>query len=439
MDNYKIKQDLGIEDINFQNNNFLNELAFEIKNLYNEYLQNSDKNKIFNSKQKEIINICKIIKKYTNINLTIDINEYKWIGVTLPLNTNNHIFQNYNKKIFGKIDYDLKEYILLEKKEIKETKSYVDLDNAKVYGFFSEMFSILNIDFKYLFKLLNNLKEFEKIIASIILHEVGHVFTTFEFVDRNISTNNVLQFISNVKKTKFSFEKKKYFIDDVTNIKKDDLDKIINAKTEEETAFIYFGLEKEKSISQLGNDIYDLVGCEQLADNFAVKFGAGKHLAIGLEKLELDNSFNPYLGLILLSSLFPFTLATSLISYLVIGLCTLLLFTTYYFIGSTIRYKPIEEYDDLETRINRIINTNVERIKDKNISDEMKLILLDENKTMRELVNKNKVNKPLFKIVKEFFSKKVKTDADFIKMQKQLEQIGSNILFEKAATLSLIK
>lgn len=435
---------LSIEDINFQSNNFFNELSLEVKKLYEKWKDTLDYQEELSNSQ-ELLNISLLIKKYTNLNVKININNLRIIAAYLPFITRNHIFSNYEKKIFNVNDsFENENEVRQVSSILNKWEGSVDLNNAKVDGIFKEIECIIELDLYLLFSKgieSNNTSSIHKEIAAIILHEIGHMFTCFEFLDRSTSTNNVLQFISNVKKSNFTFEQKKIFIKDtISNLKDEDVERLVNSPIEEQLAIIYLGLEKQKSISQLGNDIYDLVGCEQIADNFTTKFGAGKYLAIALEKYEKYFSFNPYIPIGIYSVFLTMILGpVNIISAVFTSVMLFALSSISAFITNVFSHDNINRYDDLETRINRIINVNVERMKNKEITEELKSILLDENKVMREILNRNKSRKPLFKIVKEFFSKKTKKDADFIKLQKDLENIAANKLFEKATELSLLK
>lgn len=224
--------------------------------------------------------IMQVIKQYTGLNILLFIKEGWRACVFTPQLTSSHVFDYVRYANSGPTIIDVTKTTL---------KGTVDTSNARVGGAFSDVKSEVFLG-TALFKpgALN-----DRQIAGIILHELGHAFTYFQFISTVAYGNLVIQqTIRNVFLTN-DYQTKQYQIkaaeevlgledepgvEDWINTSKDNLEVILTTR--------YYRNLKTRSDSIY----YDVRNCEQLADTFAAKHGAAVYLAQANTKLDKEHN-----------------------------------------------------------------------------------------------------------------------------------------------------
>ena len=169
-------------------------------------------------------------------------------------------------------------------------KGDVDMMNNRVSGVFSEIENIVALPIGLFYGLPSYGKHMSlsaEEYASLILHEVGHVFTTYELAARTCSTNQILDSIS-CKAVGNDPRNREIVVAkaaDILELSKEEQNALRNAKDKKEMAVLLMYATIEESRSQLGVSIYDSTSCEQLADQYSARCGAGRHLVIALDKI----------------------------------------------------------------------------------------------------------------------------------------------------------
>lgn len=219
--------------------------------------------------------ITSIIKKYTNISVRIS-SEYKMFAMMPPdLNKNHTLFGDRHREYFKAEEL---------KKRQGEIKASVDLASFKVGGDFKTIDVLLFLDPELMWGGLLTAGE----ISAIILHEVGHMFSYFALAAHTYSINlPLLGTVNKLAKTedseKIEMILKEWNEYDTTLTKVET--KTLSSKKKEVivTAMVANQIQDTKSI--MTSREYEEVNAEHLADKFAVRVGAGKELATGLNKL----------------------------------------------------------------------------------------------------------------------------------------------------------
>lgn len=164
-------------------------------------------------------------------------------------------------------------------------KGHIDRSKARVGGSFSELKIRLGLT-AGLFNPHLNFSSEE--IAAVILHELGHVFTYFEYLGSNITTNYVLQNVSrrliNTQETRRKYEIIKEG-SEALGIKIEDPDALTRTNNETVIQTVVLREYASKRYSELDSDGYDMTAWEMLSDQFATRHGAGRHLVIALDKI----------------------------------------------------------------------------------------------------------------------------------------------------------
>ncbi len=169
-------------------------------------------------------------------------------------------------------------------KKATERLATVDLKSSKLSGVWATFTPSLALDPSWLAKKINTPEE----VAAICLHEFGHYFTMCELLDRTVYTNVILGTVDKVLKHGQDVSKREQIIDiagkafDMDETAISDLKKSTSDKA---VATILLTSAVGSCRSANGNSYYDVTTMEFLADQFATRHGAGKHVATGLDKI----------------------------------------------------------------------------------------------------------------------------------------------------------
>jgi hypothetical protein len=114
------------------------------------------------------------------------------------------------------------------------------------------------------------------------------------------------------------------------------------------------------------------------------------------------------------------------------------MFTVITIITSILSKDGKDNYDNDKNRIQRLKNQNTERLKNPNLSSVEKKLFIEQNESIDKLLKLYSDNKSVFEFVAYYIKPSYRTAKDYEDLQKSLEKLGSNTLFEKAAKLSII-
>lgn len=335
--------------------------------------------------------------------------------------------------IFGSGNF-FKHYKAIEKekeayfKRIHNRKGYVNKKDAKLGGYLSEVKHYLLLNFFT----LKDLSLTERESVAIILHELGHGFTGLESHFR-METNNstimsILNDINDNRKDKAVYKFKKHF----------DQGDLLDASlsSDDEITDFYGKLAKAylKDLnSQLINGKYDETNYENLADSFATRFGMGEDIVTGLHKLNVSH------GLVVNNrSIYTALLFIDIMSYLLIFvlagmpgliLCGLLIVAVMNIPNGRMTYDfPIERY-------NRIKNTIIHQLKDKNLPVDVTKDLLSQYETITSIIEESSYFKGLGARALSFTDVINKNDNYYIALQQTIENSLNNALFVSSQQL----
>lgn len=264
----------SMESINFQRQSLLlKELSMII-----EKAQTSDNpsNALRNS------NMSKVIFDYTGIKVKTHIDRSPYINayVMIPNIDRNHpVLVDFFREHF-----DGSDGFKMIKKNGGVLKGWVDREKSKIGGSFSEVEIKMGITQALLQSTFFSAEE----IASVVLHELGHIFTYFEYLGTGITTNYVLQTISRELMGTREIRRKYEIIKEgskVLDIEIDDPEALIRARNETVIQTVVLSKVMQKRHSELGSKTYDYNAWEMLSDQFATRHGAGRHLVTALDSL----------------------------------------------------------------------------------------------------------------------------------------------------------
>lgn len=356
-----------------------------------------------------------------------------------------HIFNRFNVP-FGN---EASSHLAMMKSFKKE--SFVDLKEAKVGGYFSEIRSPIYLSY-------NDAKATKltgKELAAVFAHELGHLFTYYEFFARCVITNQALAYTMkclNDSNGDATSSKYIYKIKELgKEVANDDnyFQELVGIKDGNVVSTVVIGNTFKKNPFYSGTSVYDKNSSEFLADDFATRMGFGKELVTSLAKLHKYSFYPEYQPtlVVLFARFLAFVAevsivgliaagitAASLSTAMVISLCTSVVMGIL-FGGELSRDYT---YDEVKVRYLRIKESLTTKLKEPKLPDDLKKETIDAISVIED--NISVLNNPpeIFRMISNFILSGNRREKSGIVLQRQLETLAANDLFTKAAQMSLV-
>lgn len=429
---------LGLEMIDFQKDgfgkvleNFFKQIEADIKN--NEYRNPKELHDSDYPQQLEKLVLSRFgLKIHVNMNTDC-------LGAIMPYYANNqHVLAANWVRDFIDDDADFNKI----RKDIANKTGFIDLKKAKLGGIFSVYVHECWLD---VYSMVTFYKMTPGQMAAILLHEIGHAFTYYEYADRLTRTNQVML---NLTEHLFSNKEKdlNYVYAEVKKIKditKEEAEVI--ASGNRVIAGVKLSRVYIESVGEaLTNSKYNDTASEQLADMFASRFGMGRELIEGLEALykahggaaehkEGVGRFFMYLMSFLAEMMLPAVILIYCLPVSVplgIALGAFILILLIYNSGDAVRDMT---YDDLKQRYVRIRQEYISLVKDKNLGIPALKNHIDKLDYVDKIIADLKPYKGFLRAVSNIafgVSRDAKAD---IELQQLIENLAHNDLFLMSA------
>lgn len=439
------KLKLANEMIKYQDKTFGSKIVFILKQVQ-EIINNKPNigpNEILKEiKEKNSVRLDEylstLIKEETN--LSIKVNLYTGIPgaiMVFPFNRNNVLLKERIRDNY---------YLREEKKILLESigsKGTVDLSKGKVHGIFETYVHTLYLDMTLLFKVYRlNAEE----VTAVIMHEIGHAFTYYEYSNRLASTNQLLaQLSKDIHDGKVEDEKRTYIFKEIgrhLKLSEKEIADLYNTTDNTILGSMLFKLYI-KEIKTLRKDVkYDETTSEALADNFAVRQGFAKPLVTGLDKLYRYSHYkNDFMYATILTTEFIFTFIVypavtiaALMNVPALGAFYTVLFIGMFILDGDLSFKDMT-YDELKQRYTRIRQGLVGALKNDGLEKNQALDILENLDEIDEVINETKdfmsIKERIMRVISPF-SRRIAND---ISHQQQLEELGNNELFVHSSRL----
>lgn len=426
---------MALEAINFQSTDFADAITknFEIILNYN------DDKEAANSQ--EVKNIVELTKQRTGINVKLVMDDSKHGAVGIPLTNYSHIFMD---PLFRSVVSNDANRLLAEMKKFK-SESFVDLKNARVGGFFSAYVWSIWLSWKTNKKMKLSARE----VTAIYLHELGHIFTMFEFTTRAVLTNQALAYYArSLGKDKSAGDKQIVVLKELGEVVTDDKDYFIDLAGVTNSTVINTMLIS-RTIHDVRNNMnsgdYSETSCEAQADAFAARFGYGRELVSASVKInkfygiDIYNSYGralsfaiDFYSLVLIPTLIVFFTASvgSAAAYIFLLLVTLF--------GKSTMVKDFG-YDDAKVRFARIKEQIVDNLKNPLISEDSKKRDIAAIKDIEDQMKQIRDVKSYTNLIADFIIPGSRKMRKAIELERELEVLAANDIYTKAAELSLMK
>ncbi len=437
---------LASEMIQYQDKSFGNKLTYIfdlVKNLLNEKPGLVSTNLSESLKAEKNIQldeyINKLIKEHTNLTVeTLLSAGIPGAIMVFPFNR-NHVFlpemirDNY--------------YIKDEKKILKESvglKGSVDLKAGKVEGIFATYKHTLYLDLSLLLLKLN-LSAAQ--VTAIVMHELGHAFTYYEYANRLAQTNELLaQLAFDIHNGDNSPEKRQYIFKDLGATLQLSNEEIADLYSSNDKYILSSKIYKIyiHEVGKLGRiSKYDQTNSEALADNFAVRQGYAKELVTALDILYKGSPYENSLTFALFWAselIFDFIIIPAFIVALIstgmipAAAVYALGFIGIYIISGSVSFKDMT-YDEIKQRYNRIRLGAVTALKNTDLKEDQVKDIINQLEAIESIMDDTKTYLPIKEHVMNLlnpFSWRINNE---ISKQQNLEEIGSNQLFIHSAKL----
>ncbi len=344
---------------------------------------------------------------------------------------------NPNSVFWNRLDIWLRENVLgtaAADKVISENKrpiGTVDSKRGKVGGVFSNMECILALPAT----LVVSKKYSPEEKSAGVIHELGHLFAFFEYLAASMTTNFVLSAISKQYDTLTSVKDREMLLTKIKSelqLKELDAEALARSNDKKVVEVVIITSFAKVLHSELGSNVFDINGWEQMADQFAARQGAARHIVTFLDKLYRESGTVKYRRLPFYLFIEAVKIAGVIMAPFAGG--TSLALTAMLCMNDTVGASDTL-YGTLKTRFGRMRDQLVAELKEKGLSDERTTALAQDIQVIDDLLAGFKERQQLLGYVLDFVTPFHRQRISQDKLQRELEQLAHNELFVRAASL----
>lgn len=386
------------------------------------------------------------------IRLDVEIERYKEINayVILPMLDRNHVFFSQATRYYTDNSTANAEF-KANRKQLYLFGS-IDLKNSRVGGVFSE----IEVKMRFNRGLLDKCTPGQ--CAAIALHELGHVYTYFEylgvtvrnllvvggFIKRLTDEKDVEEKIKIIKKAKTVFDATPDNVEEIAKYTPEQLEQYMTVVAVQNNV-----ADLRSETTDEGINYYEDRACEQIADRFAVYHGAGRDLAVALDfiyteygTIEKRGFFKHMLlnlGGIMITLLLVLVPLLAAASNPILGIIQavrsgMLMFTLLQ------AYNPANKiYDDPKERLNAIKQTIVEELTIPDLSQDRKVALLADIAEIDGLVQDYKSRMYYWEKMAILFLPSARKSLRQLTWHKLIEGMLRNDIFTASAKFGALK
>lgn len=343
----------SFESLQFQSNKMLEQIAEAISEL-----RKDDK---YDTESINKVDIPGIVKNFTGLMITFDVLAYQTHAayIRLPQIDRNHPFiEEWYRNSHLSDDLGVQLISAMGGK----IEGGIDSKTGRVSGVYTK----IRGDVFMGMGLLKDKTFTDAELAAVIGHEVGHLWTYFKLLGTLVYSTHVM---GGVAKSMLGLENYKARYDTLVEAErvlgvdlknKDKIAAMPNAKLRSLYAqSIMISAYAVKSRSETGLSVYEMRSCEQLADQFVVRFDGGRDLALALDKLYRKYWSKSAMN----TATYTFFECIKLIMFLAGLFLIPVILVVYLLLANPTR----KIYDDPEARIRFIKQQMVEELKDKDL------------------------------------------------------------------------
>lgn len=307
-------------------------------------------------------------------------------------------------------------------------RGWVDVKTSRVGG----VFALIPMEIHFTNHIIRGKYLTPEEKAAILLHEIGHFITWYLYVARSVTTNAITAVAaSDIFNSAAPTKREVLFaaIKEGMELKSVNFQELEHANNSTALTVFLLDASRKELRSELGSDIYDMVAWEALADQYAVRMGAGAELASALAKMGSSKAKWHYacaceMACVVVGALM---LTSGVLALMGAGALTL---AVTWMGGSS-----ISNYDREEARLRRIRNDMQAELRNKEIDETVRRNLQARLDWVDRSIEQVKDSPTLMEIIRRFLVKSDRQRADFEELQQDLESLAANRLYEHAASL----
>ena len=431
--------ELSTEAINFQNPIAFKELELALRDIMFQSGSAFDDQK---RKNEELLEA--IVRNRFNVNVSFEFGED---GPSMM------IFDEYHNGVLVRNSY--REFYAAQLNFTKRfiggsggIKAGVNINTAKCSGLFSELPFTIYLPIWQMkqgwvsedgWRISSKDRLTSEEMAACVLHETGHFFTYCESFVRTVTTNMALTALVKDLEGAYSVGQREVIIGKcAADLRLKDIDTKALAATDKraivEAAIVTEVAELSRS--ELGINIYDSTASEFLADQFAVRHGAGVHLASALNKF--SNLFGGELAY-MSQSWFMFSQMVSIALMFLPPICIFAIpINIIGILMGGFGDDGDNTYDTPEMRFARIKQDMVQRLKNRMLSAEEKKRIVADIEEMEKMMSKIKDKRDWREYIATTIIPVYRRYRKTKQLQQQLEALASNPLFVRSAELATL-
>lgn len=338
--------------------------------------------------------------------------------------------------------------------KVKTYKGSIDLEKGIVSGDYSKGASTLYMNFNTLLKYGLNDRE----ILGVNLHEIGHGFYPFVYANRLDRTNLIfeegIRELQNAPPDKKREVIRKTLEKDGMKAEAVKLADDLTSSNPNICSMACFKLLSEKTLQHQVTGKYTDTNFEMMADNFAARFGFAKDIVTSLEKLSIIGvRWVSVFSVVNMIAMFFSSIASVMLFLTLLNagngivyklLITYAFFFTFvvspifffaYLLATSGESSKDYTYDSLKVRYNRLRNQIIAEIKQKKLSKNDAIRLLDNLEVIGEIIEGGRDWKTPLDIFFNTFNPADRRALDSITRQQRIENLMNNELFVSALQL----
>jgi len=265
--------EFALESIDFQNPLFFKELTAIFENL-------AKVPEAEMADSAECVQLSRVVTHHTGMSIGFSLGNIDPC-IEVPMLDRNNILINSMIKNFVNSADGLR---MIAAAEDGVVRGKVNIRTGRVSGIFTDVKATIHLPTK----MLKGSKYTAEEMAAITLHEVGHLFTYFEYSSRTVVTNQALAGMSKSLDGNLGpAEREAVFVSVKKALKLTDLDTKELAKSTNNriVELVVVSAVARAARHELGANVYDFSTWEYLADQYAARQGAGRHVVTALDKL----------------------------------------------------------------------------------------------------------------------------------------------------------
>lgn len=382
----------------------------------------------------EVMALSKIVKNRTNLTVTFVV----LVGGFGPASEIPRVDRNHPLLSDARRNWvDNAEGLKMITQADGLAKGLVNINRSWVDGVFADMPCVVHMSVEMFTGTKFSVEE----LAAIILHELGHLFTYCEYMNRTTSTNQVLAGLAKSLDASAGVEDREVVLLSAKKaLRLNDLDvkELAKSKNTMVVEAVILATTARASVHELGSNVYDLNSWEQLSDAFAARHGAARPLITALDRLLRDARHSSFRSTPMFLGLEAFKLAALIAPFFLPGVGVMPVVKELMVEVSLIMMMHdthIVTYDRPGARFQRVRNDIVQCLKDRTLPKETQQALTEDLVVIDEILKGVNDRRQLMSVVWDSIVPSARRAYSQERLQRELEDLATSDLFLKAAEL----